>query len=165
MDPYSAAALAAFQIATGLQQAEMIKKNAELNKLMYSINKEYADLDANEALKQGITEEARYAGQIKQTVAAQNVAFAAADVDRSFGTAAEIQAETELIGELNKLKIRDQTHAKILGYKRQGLQYGAQSAINQSSAATQAAATQAGAFLRGASTFASGYNGKISTED
>ena len=158
MDPYSAGALATFQVLSGLQQADMIRQNAALNRDIMRLNQEYAEMDAYEAMKQGISEEARYSGTIQSVLSSQNAAFAAKDIDRTFGTASEIQAETKLVGFLNQLKIKNNTSAKVLGYKRQALNYGLQNSMNQTAAAQQASAAQTAGLIRGGATFASGYN-------
>ena len=154
---YAYAGMAAFQIVSGLQGAESIRANAELQKEIAELNAQYAEIDAWEAKLNGEEQVARYDNVIKQTISSQRVALAAQDVDVDFGTAKELQQESKLNGMLNQMDIREQAHAQVLGYKTQARQYRLQGAMGQMQAGYDASATQNAAIIGAATTGLAGY--------
>lgn len=151
------AVLAGYQILSGMQQADAIRENAKITKQINELNAQYAEVDAWNAEQTGATEESRYQTTIDKTLAAQKVGLAAQDVDVNFGTAAEIQAETKLTGFLNQLDIRNQAHAKALGYTAQARNYRMGGAMQSIEAEAKATATRNTAIIGGASTSLTGY--------
>jgi len=144
MSGYAAAAMAAMQIGAGIQQAGLIRQQARITSMVNEMNAKYVEIDAYEAEKFGHTEQAAYESTIDEAVAEQRMSFVAQNVDVNYGTAAEVQAETRLIGFLNKMEIQSQARAKALGLKREAanIRLGstmqrAQSEINASAAITQ----------------------------
>lgn len=142
------AGLAAYQVASGLQQAQIVRRNAELNKQVNDLNAEYAEIDAHNAELEGYSEQARYQSVIDATLGSQRVAFAAQEVDVSFGTAKEIQEETKLTGFLNLLDIKKQAQAKARGYMIQARNFRLASYTQSAQAALEAGAIQSSSFLR-----------------
>ena len=153
---YVALAMAAFQMISGAQQAEVVRANAELSKQVNDMNAEFAEIDAFNAENTGRAEEARYQTTIDQTVGAQKVALASKDVDINFGTAKELQNQTKLTGFLNQIDIRNQAHNQALGYKGQARNLKLASYTQAAEAALQAGAIQSSSMMRGAETVISG---------
>jgi hypothetical protein len=149
-------ALAGFQIAQGLQQAETIKTQGAISQDIAKLNAKYAMLDAYKAEQAGYTQAARYQSVIDKVVADQEAAYIAQDVDTTFGTAADVVKETELVGYLNQLDMINQGHAKALGYQREARNTRFEARMNQVQTNLQASSTQNAALLNAAST-ASGY--------
>lgn len=116
---YLYAAQGAFQIASGLQQAELMRESGRLARDIAEINAKYAEIDAYEAEKFGLTEAARYQSKVNSTVSDQRTIMAAQGVDITSGTAAAIQEETKLTGFLNTLDIQAQGRARAMGLRRQ----------------------------------------------
>ena len=142
------AGLAAYQVASGIQQAEIVRKNAELTRQVNDLNAEYAELDAYKAEVQGYSQEARYQTVIDSVLGQQRTGFAAQDVDVSFGTAKEVQAETKVTGFLNLLDIKQQAQARARGYKTQARNFRLASVTQSAQAALEAGAIQSSSFMR-----------------
>jgi len=153
------AALAGFQIISGLQQAEMVGMQAEIQKQIDDFNAEMADLDAWKAVGYGQTQMARYQSQLDQAQAGARVSAAGAGVKLE-GSLGEIAAEQELIGLANMLDIENQARERALGYTRQarGIRFGSE--MSQGMAKTQQAAIIGGALLNAAATGVSATKGK-----
>ena len=158
-NPYAMAAYAGFQIINGLQQAELIRDAAALSREVSNINAAFAEEDAAEALRLGLSEEARYQGVIDATLSAQKVALISSNIDPNFGTASEIRAETELTGFLNQIDLRNQAYANALGLKREAINIRTQGALGSIQSGTQAALTQSSAITSGIGTLGSAYSG------
>lgn len=154
---YVYAAQAAFEIMSGLQQAELMRESGRLAQDIANMNAQFAEIDAYEAEKFGQTEAARYQTQIDSTVSDQRTIMGAQGVDLTSGTAAAIQQETKLTGFLNTLDIQAQARARALGIKRQAsnIRLGGSQAMAQSE--LNASATTRGAIIGGARSAISGY--------
>lgn len=153
----AAAALAAFQLVSSIQQAEAIRGQARLQKEIAEFNAQFAELDAYRTEQYGETEVARYQNEIDATVGNQRVAYAASGVDVTSGTAAAIQAETKLTGFLNQLDIRTQAQSKALGYKREAMNIRLQGITGQSQASLNANAVETAGIIGAVPGAISGY--------
>ena len=151
------AALAAYQLAAGFQQAQMIRDNADLQNRINELNAGFADKDAYEAEKLGYTEVARYQNVVDTTVGDQRAAYAAQGVDVSYGTAAEVQSETRLTGLLNMLDIQKQAREKALGFKNEARNIRLQGGMARSQAELNAAGAQNQGIIGAVGTGLSGY--------
>lgn len=149
--------LAGLEVWSGLQQAESIRAQGELQKQLAAINEKYAYIDAYNAENDGANQALRYDTTISQTIGDQRTSMAAANIDVNFGTAAEIQEESKFTGFLNKIDILNQAQNKALGLRQQGRMIGLQSQMQgvQNSMAERAAVTSA--VTSGAKTYLSGY--------
>ena len=153
----AAAALAAFQLVSSIQQAEAIRSQARLQKEIAEFNAQFAELDAYRSEQYGETDVARYQSEIDKTVGDQRVAYASQGVDVTSGTAAAIQAETKLTGFLNQLDIRTQAQAKVLGYKREALNIRLAGITGQSQANLNANAVETAGIIGAIPGAVSGY--------
>lgn len=151
------AALAGLQLLSGVQQANAIQKQAELQKELDKFNIEQAELDAFNAEADGYTQSARYANVIEQINSTQRNTYYAADVDPNFGTAKDIQADSSVAGKLNLLDIQNQAHQQALGYKKQANNMRGQSELNSIGAELKAKGTRNAAILGAANTMLTGY--------
>jgi hypothetical protein len=111
--------LAGLQLVGGYFASQNIKATAELNRDISEMNAEFAELDAYDAEMEGLSAVARYQSVIDNTLAEQQVAMTAADIDVGYGTAAAVQEETRFVGDLNKMEIEKQAQEQALGYTRQ----------------------------------------------
>lgn len=141
-----------FQVVSGAMQAETMRESGKLSKEVADMNAEFAEVDAFNAIADGETKSAQYEGQVEQVLSAQRAEYAAKDVDVTFGSAAEVVADTKLAGFLNVLDIKNQARAQALGYKNQAsqLRIGGQNASTQAN--LNASATQNAALIGGATT-------------
>lgn len=145
------AALAGFQIISGLQQAEMVGTQASLQKEIDDFNAEMAEFDAWRAQGFGQTQMAIYQTQLDQAKAAGRVSAAGAGVKLE-GSLGELAAEQEMVGLANMLDIENQTRERALGYRRQANSIRMGSAMTQAQARTQQAAIIGGSIANAAAT-------------
>jgi hypothetical protein len=111
--------LAAFQVWSGFQQAGMIRDQAALQNRINEMNAGYIEYDAWEAEQFGFSQASRYQTVVDEMEAAQQVGFAAQDIDFTSGTAAALIAESSLNGYLNSLEIKEAGARKAYGLKIQ----------------------------------------------
>lgn len=116
---YTAAAMAGYQVWSGIQASEMMKQESAFNEQVALVNAQYVEKDAWEAEKFGVGVAARYKAQEDQVLGDQLTAFAFQGVDSTFGTASEVIAETKFNAFLNTLDIQKQARANALGLKIQ----------------------------------------------
>lgn len=157
MAAWAYATMAGLQVLNGLNQASLIRQQAELNKQIADLNIELAQIDQFEAFAAGMTQAARYDNVIKTVESQQEVLYATQGIDASFGTAADIRAESKLNGFLNKLDIENAAYAKAAGIEREISNIRLQSFMSQQQAEINAAATVQTSLINAASTGVSGY--------
>jgi hypothetical protein len=80
-------------------------------------NANVADLQAADAITRGAEEEARFRQGVKGIIAAQRAGFAASNVDVSFGSSLDVQADAAYLGELDALTIRTNAAREAWGFK------------------------------------------------
>jgi hypothetical protein len=83
-------------------------------------NAQVAELQALDAVERGAEEESRFRTQIRGAIAAQRVGFAAGNIDVSYGSAVDVQADAAYLGELDALTIRTNAAREAWGYNVQG---------------------------------------------
>jgi len=149
--------MAAIQLAGSYFAAENMKETARLNQDIAEMNAEFAELDAYDAELEGVSEVARYQSVIDATLSEQQASLTAADVDVTFGSAAEIQKETKFLGELNKMEIEKRAQEQSLGYQQQARQYSLSGYLQASRAKVQAKQTQIQGLTQAANTGITGY--------
>ena len=135
--------LAALQLASSYFAAQNARDTAELNHDIAQMNAEFAELDAYDAEIEGESAIARYQAVVDQTLSAQKVAFAVADVDATYGSASEVVKETRFIADMNRMEIEKQAQEKALGYKRQARDYRLQAGLTLAAEEGRASAIQA----------------------
>lgn len=111
------AALAGFQMFAGYQQAELIQAQGRVSQKIGDMNAKYTELDAYETEKFGLTQSSQYASVIDTMVGQQKVKMADKNIDVNFGTAKELQEETQLIGFLNQAQIQSAARTKARGLR------------------------------------------------
>lgn len=154
---FAAGALAGLQIWSGLQEAEMIRRNARIQAQIDEMNAKYAELDAYKTEVAGESEIAAYQPVIDQTIGEQKTAFAAQDVDINFGTAADLINETKLTGFLNQLKLRQEARARAMGFRAEARQTRLGSQMRSSQADMSAASATTSGYVSAAATGLSAY--------
>ena len=159
MDPLTAyyIAMAAYQLFSGVQQADAMRQQGEMNRAIGEMNAKYAEMDAWEAEKYGYTQSARYQSVVDATIGDQRAIMAASDVDVSYGTAKEVQEESKLTGILNQLDIQQSARKKALGIKVEAANMRLAGNLGQSQANMNANATMNAAYGNVISTGVSGY--------
>lgn len=150
-------ALAAFQAASSAKQAEELRNAADLQNELNKINAKYLDYDAIQAEIFGLTESANYEKEIGRVIGEQRVGYAAQNVDVSYGTAAEVQAETKMVGALNILDIQSQARMRAQGIRQQAQNVRQGGNLQRDQAYVNAEATQTAGLINAGSTGYRGY--------
>lgn len=156
-DPYSAAAMASLQLMGGYFQNENMRNAAKLNQQIAEMNAEFAELDAYKAIVGGQTSKARYQSVVDKTLATTTANITAADVDITYGSAAELVKENRFIAELNKMEIDKQAQEAALGYRQQARDYRVQGASTASAQRRAGAEALTQGFLGASKEYAGSY--------
>jgi hypothetical protein len=104
------------QQAAGTAQKEASDSQAGLA----DYNAAVADIQAQDALDRGATEESRFRTQVRGMIGAQRAATAAGNIDVSFGSAVDVQADSAYLGELDALQIHNNAAREAWGFKVTG---------------------------------------------
>lgn len=102
------------------EAASAERRSAESVATLHDFNASVADLQAKDAIARGRDEESRFRQYVRGLVGAQRAGFAASNVDVSFGSALEVQADAVELGELDALTIRTNAAREAWGYQVQG---------------------------------------------
>lgn len=103
--------------------ASMQKQNLKFSAAMAEINARVAELGAQSALLQGQSEVAKLTMQAGQLKSRQKVAMAANGIDLGVGNAAEVQASTDLMKEIDANTLKANAMRNAWGYRNQALNY------------------------------------------
>lgn len=154
---YAIAALAAFQVATGVQQSQLIQRQAALGREVDNMNADFAEIDAFNIENQQLAEVAAYRKNIDAILSDQQVAMATNGIDSTFGTASEIVEESRLNAFLNTLDLQNQARTSGLALRREarGMRMGGN--FKQLEANARAGAVTTQSILSAGQTLASGY--------
>lgn len=85
----------------------------------FEFNARVADLQAEDATQRGLEEEQRFRTAVRGLVGSQRAGFAAAGVDVGSGSAADVQADSAFLGELDAQQIRANAQREAWGYRVQ----------------------------------------------
>jgi len=112
----------AFSAFSSFQQAQGQKEAANYQAAVARNNAQVSQWQAQDAIRRGEEEESRQRLRTAQLKGTQRVGLAASGVDISEGSAANIQADTDWMGEQDALTIRDNANRESWGYSNQGRQ-------------------------------------------
>lgn len=84
------------------------------------------------ALQRGAGEAALARKQARRLAAHQGLAFRGAGVDATTGTAADLQLETEALGELDAQTIENNAAIEAFGFKKHGMDFNRQAGLSSS---------------------------------
>ena len=157
--PLSYAALAGFQVISGLHQSEMVKAQADIQKQIDEFNAQQAEYDAWKAEGYGQTQMAVYQTQVDKAMAAAKVGAAAEGV-KIEGSLSEVVDENKSVALSNMLEIENQARERALGYTRQARSVRMGSQFSQAQATAQSQSVKTGALLSAGSTLVTGYGKK-----
>lgn len=80
-------------------------------------NAKVAELQAKDALVRGAQDESKFRASVRGLIGTQRADYAASNIDVSYGSAADVQAETAFQGELDALTIHTNTAREAWGYR------------------------------------------------
>lgn len=83
-------------------------------------NATVADQQARDAIQRGAEQESNFRMGVRGMVGKQRASMAAANVDVSYGSAVDVQADTRYMGELDALTLRNNAAREAWGYRTQG---------------------------------------------
>ena len=136
-----AKAATGFNIAGGINSAigayysaSTQKQNLKHSAAMAEINARIAQLGAESQLMQGQSEVAKLTMQAGQLKGRQRAALAANGVDLGVGNAAEIQASTDMMKEIDANTIKANAARSAWGYQNQALNYRSKAAADLAAA-------------------------------
>lgn len=116
-------ALMAISAANSLYGAFAQHRAGRLQKQLMQYNARIADYQAQDALERGVVAETRSRTSTKRTIGAQRAFLASQGVEINDGSAADVQANTAYLGELDALTIRNNAAREAWGYKAQAVDY------------------------------------------
>lgn len=140
MDPFTIAFVVktGFDLFSAADSAGVKRNQADLTRQLSDLNRKISDRNAFEYLTKGLAKANAYKSEADQQMSKQNVAYAYADVDTSFGTAQMVQEQSRLNSLFNTKQIEDAAYSAALGEKQKGLQYSFQGEMNAASLEQQA---------------------------
>lgn len=133
-------------IAGQRQQANALDKAGAYSRAAFDENARLAEQQAADALAQGKTAELRQRTAGRQFRGAQRARLAAQGIDISSGSAADVQAETVAMSELDALTIRNNARRAAYGYQVQAGDLRRQGALAELSARNQASALRTASY-------------------
>lgn len=113
------AALMGVQVLGGVMQGQAIRSEGAYAEKMARINARRAEDIADQVVKKGDEDAAKYGKQVKALTGSQKAMMAAQGIDLGFGTPTEIIAQTEIQGAEDVNKIKSNAFREAMGYKVQ----------------------------------------------
>lgn len=151
---WMAAIPAALAIGQGVMGAQGAKAQGAFQSAMGQQNAAYKMQAADDALVRGGITADEQRKKTSQTIGSQRTGFAGNGIDVNSGTAAIVQDDTAMLGELDALTLANNAAREAYGY-----QVGAQNDLMNAGYAQSTAKSNAlGSILGGASSAASSYN-------
>jgi len=131
-------AMMAVQAVSSSVEADNQRRLGKYQQQMSRINSKRAEMQAEDALKRGEVEAARYGNKVNQMVGSQKAALAAQGIDVASGSAADIIDQTYAFGVEDVQTIRNNAFREALGYRQQASDYIGQGNLARSGAKAQA---------------------------
>lgn len=110
-------------LASGFFGARAYQDQADLQRLAGGINRDFANLQAEDAIKRGDVAAARYGQKVGRLIGSQRAGYAAQGVAVNTGSAAAVQDEARLEGALDAQQIRNNAWREAFGLRAQGSGY------------------------------------------
>ncbi|MFM0614531.1 hypothetical protein PQR37_10800 [Paraburkholderia nemoris] len=141
------AAAGAVASAEGAQQQANATASADRYQAQVAKNNQtIATQYAAQATADGENQVAAKQQQTAQMIGGERAAMAANGIDLDSGSALRIQSDTAKLGQLDALTIKNNAARAAYGYQLQGLSYGQQASLDESSAANAVSAGNLNAF-------------------
>jgi hypothetical protein len=110
---------AAAQEKAGTAAREASESQAELA----DYNAQVAELQSTDAVDRGADAESRFRTTVRKTIGEQRAGFAGGNIDVSYGSSVDIQADAAFLGEMDALQIRTNAGREAWGFKVQAEDY------------------------------------------
>ena len=106
-----------FQAISALTNAYAQWEAGQARKDLAEYNAKVADLQAEDALRRGAARESAHRMAVRKLIGAQRAGFAASHVAVGSGTAAAVQADSAILGEIDAQQIKNNAFAEAWGYR------------------------------------------------
>lgn len=117
-------------IAGGHRARAQHKAGKEAERIA-NFNARIAELQADEALKQGEREAADFSIKVRRMIGTQTAGYAGQGVDVGEGSAVRVVADTAKYGELDRLRIINNARLEAWGLRTQGISLRAQGRLDR----------------------------------
>lgn len=138
------------------QQAKSLKSQLRYQAAIAEINQRLAESSAQQAMQQGQQQAGATTLKYGAIKSGQRAAMAANGVDLGTGNAAEVQASTDIIKDIDKNTIASNAISAAFGYRIQGAGYGSQALMGRASASGLSATSAGFSTLLGSATKVAG---------
>ena len=115
-----------YSVYEGYKQGQAAKKAGEQQRSaaesqadLADYNAHVSDLQAQDAVERGAEQEGMYRAKIRGTIGTQRTMYGEGNIDVGYGSAADVQADSAFLGELDALTIRTNAAREAWGYKVQ----------------------------------------------
>jgi hypothetical protein len=144
------------QYSSSRREAAAMRAQAEYNRKISEINESYTMAKSDDAIRRGEQEVESHRSKVRQLVGSQKAALAASGVDISSGSAAQIVDQSERLGELDAITLKNNAWREAYGYKVEAKNIRIQGMMGQATAATQARNTLVSGGLNAVTTLGKG---------
>jgi hypothetical protein len=126
-----------------------------------NVNAEVAGIKGEQTIQRGYEQEAKLRGEVRRMVGTARAAYAGQGVDVNVGTAADVQTDIQVMGELDALTLRNNAAREAWGYKVEAYNYRAQGGLDRYTGNVGATSTILGGLssMYGARSFGGGSSG------
>jgi hypothetical protein len=114
------AIMAAANFTSAQQEAAAQDAQGKYKRAVGENSMKFAELNAVDALRRGDTEAHGATRKASRTIGAQKAMLAAQGIDPSFGSAGDIRAETQMLGELEATTLKNNAWREAWGYRVEG---------------------------------------------
>lgn len=143
----AAAAVSGASLIGGVMEGESVKLQGEYSKKIADVNARTVELKADDTLMRGDSSALNFKRQVRKLRGAQRAAAGASGVDVNTGTNLELQQQTEELGAIDALTIKNNAWKEAWGLRSQATNIRFQGELANLTAKGQAARTYAAAGL------------------
>ena len=138
------------------QQSKSLKSQLRYQAAIAEINQRLAESSAQQAMQQGQQQVAATTMRYGAVKSGQRAAMAANGVDLGVGSAAEVQASTDILKDIDKNTIEANAIRSAFGYRTQGTGFANQALMDRTSASSISPASSGFSTLLGSATKVAG---------
>jgi hypothetical protein len=109
--------------AAQVKAGEAAQASSESEAQLADFNAQVTDLQAKDAIERGAEQESQFRASVRGIIGSQRAGQAANNVDVSYGSTVDVQADAAYLGELDAMTIRTNAAREAWGFKVQGQDY------------------------------------------
>lgn len=126
---------------TAYNQSKATAAAGDYNAKMMELNAKLADYQGEDAIRRGNADAQKHRKNVKQMQGAQRVALAAQGIEIDSGSAAQIQEDTRMLGEMDAMTIKNNAWREAWGYRVQAAQGRSQAEFTRMASRNEARST------------------------